>query len=175
MTASISFSGTRTTAPRCASASSASVDVGVVGVRAGAEPRDALVDDGRRVRHRAADRNAGGEVPLDRRGRDRGGDGEDRLVVDDQVADLAEKRLDVLRLDRDHDERGARYRLLIRERGRDAVALAELGHALGAAARGDDVRRQAPARREQPGDERLADLPGAEYGDASLVHCHAAV
>ena len=118
-------------------------DVGVVGVGAGAEPGDSLVDDRRRVRHRADDRDAGGQVALDRGRRDRRGDREDRLVAGDQVADLAEQGLDVLRLDRDHDERRAGDGLLVRERRDDAVPLCELGRR---ARRGGSRRRCRPAR-----------------------------
>ena len=62
------------------------------------------------------------------------------------VADLAEQALDVLRLHRDDDERGARRRVVVRERGLDAVALAKLGDPLGAARRRGDLAGLAPAR-----------------------------
>ena len=45
----------------------------------------------------------------------------------DFVADLAEQRLDVLRLDGNHDESCADDGFLVREGGDDAVALMELG------------------------------------------------
>ena len=54
-------------------------------------------------------------------------------------ADLAEQRLDVLRLHGEHDEPGARDRLGVRERRLDAVALAQLGGALLAARGRDDL------------------------------------
>ena len=120
-------------------------DVGVVGVGAGTETRNPFVDDGRRVRHRSHDRDSRRQVTLDRGSRDRRRDGEERLLARDQVADLAEQRLDVLRLDGDHDERGLRDGLLVRERGRDAVPLGELRHSLRPAAGRDDVVRYAPA------------------------------
>ena len=59
--------------------------------RGNIEPGDAFVNDRGGVRHRPHDGHAGSEVTLDRRGRDRGRDREDRLIVGDQVADLAEQ------------------------------------------------------------------------------------
>ena len=79
-------------------------EVVVACVRACAEPGDALVDRRGRVRHRAQDGHAVGEVPLDLRGRDRGRDREHGLLRREQPADLAEQHVEVLRLDGDHDE-----------------------------------------------------------------------
>ena len=86
----------------------------------------------------------------------------------DEAADLAEQPLDVLRLDRDDDERGARRGVVVRERRRDPVALAELRDALGAARGRGDLLGRPPPRRQEPGDERLADPPGAEDRDLPL-------
>ena len=83
------------------------------------------------------------------------------------MADLAEQRLDVLRLDGDHHELGAVDRHHVRVGRLDAVGLTELFEALVATRRDDEVPRLAPAGREQAGDERLADLAGAEDCDPS--------
>ena len=80
----------------------------------------------------------------------------------EQVADLAEQRLDVLRLDREHDDVGALDRLGVRGRRLDAVALAQLGGPLLAPRARDDV---GPVGATQPGEQRLADLAGAENRD----------
>ena len=121
--------------------------VRVVGMRARAEPGDAFVDDRGRVRHRTADRDAvGARCRSIDHGRDRRGDGEDRLLGRDQVADLAEQRFDVLRLDGDDDECRARDGLAVRERRGDAVPLARAADALLATARGDDVSRRHASR-----------------------------
>ena len=80
VTASISFSGTRTTAPRWASASSASVTCASSACAPAQSPATpSWTTDGvfGIARH---DGDAGREVALDRRGRDRRGDREDRLV-----------------------------------------------------------------------------------------------
>ena len=106
-----------------------------------------------------------GSLSLDARGRYRGRDGEDGLLGEDERPDLAEQPLDVLRLDGDDDERGAGRGVVVRERRLDPVAVAQLGDALGPARRRRDLRRLAPARRQQPGDERLADSTGAEDRD----------
>ena len=79
------------------------------------------------------------------------------------------KPLDVLRLDGDDDERRAGGCIVVRERGVDAVALAELCDALGSAARRGDLRRLAPAGRQEPGDQRLADPARAEDRDLARV------
>ena len=76
-------------------------------MRAGAQPSHAFVDGGRSVRHRAEHGNPIGDVPLDLRSRNRCGDRQHRLLRREQVADLAEQRVEVLGLDRDHDERCA--------------------------------------------------------------------
>ena len=94
---------------------------------------------------------------------------------DEQAADLAEQHVDVLRLDGDHDERRAGDGLGVRERRADAVSLGELRRALLAAAARDDLGRLAPARADEAGDQRLADLPGAEDRDAASVDGHAGV
>ena len=96
------------------------------------------------------------------RGRDRRRDRDDRLAGFDQVADLAEQRLDVLRLDGEHDHVGAADRLVVRGRRLDAVPLAQLGGALLAPARRDDV---GPVGATQPGEQRLADPARAENCD----------
>ena len=136
-------------------------------------PGDALVDGRGRVRHRPHDRDGLGEVRLDRRGRDRGRHGEDGLLRCQQPADLAEQRLEVLRLDRDDDERRSRDRLGVRERADDAVPLDQLVDALLPAAGDHDLLRVAPAVGEQAREQRLADLAGAEDRDPPRVDGHA--
>ena len=79
------------------------------------------------------------------------------------MADLAEERLDVLRLDGEDDDVGALDRLGVRGGRLDAVALVELGGALLAPGARDDV---CPVGATQPGEERLADLAGAENRDS---------
>ena len=64
----------------------------VVRVGAGAEAGHALVHDRGRVRHRADDGNAVGDLRFDRARRDRGGDREHGLLGGEQTADLAEQR-----------------------------------------------------------------------------------
>ena len=130
MTASMYGSETRTTAPRWRSASSASVRCSSPAWAPAQTPAIPSCTIDGRVRHRPDDRHARGEVALDRRGRDRGRDREHRLLGLDQRADLAEQRLDVLRLDGDDDERGAGCGLGVRERDVDAVPLAQLVGAL---------------------------------------------
>ncbi len=147
-------------------------DVCIVGMRSCAEAGDSLVDDRWRVRHRTDDWHARREVTLDRGGRNCCRHRQDRLVDRDQVTDLAEQGLDVLWLDRDHDERCAGDGLGARQRRNDPVALFELGHTLGAAARCDDVGRFAPPGREQPGDEGFTDLPRPEDCNSPLAQCH---
>ena len=146
----------------------------VVGVRAGADAGDALVHERGRIRHRAHDRHAGREARLDLRGRDRGGDREDRLFGREQPADLPEQDVEVLRLHSDHDQPGAGDRFRIRERRLDAMALGELLQPLLAPPGDGDVARLPPARAEQPSEQRLADLPGAEDRDLP-VRSHGAV
>ena len=80
-------------------------------------------------------------------------------------ADLRQQRLDVLRLHGDDDEAGARDGLGVRERRLDAVPLVQLVGALLPPRGDDDVALLPPARAEQAGDERLADLPAAEDRD----------
>lgn len=69
----------------------------------------------------------------------------------DEAAHLAEERLDVLRLDRDHDERRPGDRLRVGERRRHAVALLELGDPLlapGVAAISSGFRQSEEGSRE---------------------------
>jgi hypothetical protein len=136
-------------------------------VRAGAEAGHSLVHHRRRVGHRANDghavRNAGLDLPCG----DRRRDGENRLLGSEQRPDLLEQRVDVLWLDGDDDERGAADGVGIRGGRLDAVARSELGGALLAPARNDDV---GPARGEQAGEQRLADPAPAEDCQPSLRH-----
>ena len=67
-----------------------------------------------------------------------------------EAADLAQENVEVLRLHGDHDQRGSARRLGVRERRADAVALLELVEAFGPAARGHEVARLSPARRADP-------------------------
>ena len=144
-------------------------EVLVARVRAGADAGHALVHGRRRVRHRAHDRHAVGDPRLDVRGRDRGRDREDGLLAaSSSGADLAEQRVDVLRLHRDDDERGARDRVGVRGRRLDAVPLAQLVDARSASRVGDDDLVAAPAGAEQPGEQRLADL-AARRGSRSAL------
>src|SRR5262249_57036665 len=83
--------------------------------------------------------------------------------------------VDVLRLHRDHDERRPSGGIRVGERRPDPVALVQLGEPLGAPSGRDDVAGRAPLRREQPGDEGLADLSGAEDRNPLWVYCHGAI
>ena len=74
------------------------------------------------------------------------------------MADLAEQRLDVLRLDGEHDDVGALDRLGVRGRRLDPVALAQLARA--SSRRAEAMRFAQSAT--QPGEQRFADLAGAE-------------
>src|SRR5439155_4621124 len=94
------------------------------------------------------------------------------LLRREQTADLAEQRVEVLRLDRDHDKRGAADRIGVGERRLDAVPLGELVDPLLAAARDDDLLGPAPAGAEQPREQRLADLAAAEDRDAPAFSSH---
>ena len=80
-----------------------------------------------------------------------------------------EQRLDVLRLHREDDERGARGGLDIARRRLHAVPLHELRDALVASRRRRELGRLTPAGGEEPGDQRFADPPGAEDRDTPLV------
>ena len=123
------------------------------------------MDGGRRVRHRPHDGHAVRELRLDRGGRYGRGHGEHGLLRRQRRADLGQQRLEVLRLHGDDDEPGARDGLGVRERRLDAVPLVQLVGALLAARGDDDLALLPPARRQQAGDERLADLPAAEDRD----------
>ena len=148
-------------------------DVGIVGVGAGAEPGDPLMDGRRRVRHGPHDGDARCEMLLDRRRRGCGGDGEHRLLGRDRRSDLAEEPFDVLGLHGYDDEGRTRRRLDVVHRRGDAVSLGELDESFRTAARRDDVLRPAPARREEARDQRLADPAGAQHRDTPLVDRHA--
>src|SRR5213079_374585 len=87
-----------------------------------------------------------------------------------QAADLAEQPVEILRLDRDHDERGSRHRFGVRQRAAYAVALLQLGYAFLAPPRDHEVTRLAPAGRDQSCEQGLADLPPAEDGDLARGH-----
>jgi hypothetical protein len=137
-----------------------------------AQPGDALVDGRRRVRHGAQHRHAVGQVLLDLRSWHRGGDREDGLLGRDHRRHLAEQDVEVLRLDGDDDEAGARGSLAVRERRLDGVLVGQLLDALRAPAGDDDLVRRAPARAEEAGEERLADLASAEDCDAPAVDGH---
>jgi len=125
----------------------------VAGMRARAEPGDALVHGRGRVRHRAQHWHAVAQVLLDLRGRHSGRHREHRLLRGEEPADLAEEDLEVLWLDRDHDEGGARDGVGVRERRLDAVALGQLVDPLLAPPADDDLLRLAPARGEQTGEQ----------------------
>src|SRR4029077_13141386 len=89
------------------------------------------------------------------------------LLRRQDAADLAEQRVEVLRLDGDHDERGASDSFGVRERDPNAVALFELARSLLVADGRDDLSRLAPAAAQQPAQERFADRAGAQDGDAA--------
>ena len=138
------------------------------GVRAGTDAGDTLVHERGRVRHRTHDGNARRESRLDLGGGNRGGDREHRLLRCQEPADLAEQDVEVLRLDCDHDERGVGDSFRIGERRLDAVPVGHLLQPFLAPSGDDDIPRLAPAGTEQPGEERLADLAGAEDGNPSI-------
>ena len=139
----------------------------VAGVGARADSGHPLVHERRCVRHRPDDGHAGRQPRFDLGRRDRCRDGEDRLLRRYEPADLAEQRVEVLGLDRDHDEAGTGDGLRVGERRPDAVTSGHFADALLAPAGRDDLLRGAPAGAEQPGEERLADLPAAEDRDLS--------
>src|SRR5439155_20744728 len=99
-------------------------------------------------------------------GRNGRGDGKDRLTGYERRPHLSEQRVEVLRLHCDHDEPRSVGRLAVRKSRLDREAIAQLGGALLATARGNDLLRLPPFGRKQPGKQRLADLPAAEDGDA---------
>ena len=105
----------------------------LVRVRARAEPCHALVDGGRPVRHRPHDRDTFREPPLDRCGRDRGGNRQYRGLRAEQAADLSQQLVEVLRLHGDHYQGGAAHGFGVRRRGLDAIPLRQLGGSLLAA------------------------------------------
>ena len=164
MIASIASSGTRTTRPRCAQHVFRQREVLVAGMRAGADARHALVHDRRRVRHRPHDGHAVGDARLDVRGRDRRRDREDGLLGCEQRPISLEQRVDVLRLHRDDDDRGAADRV-----ARSTVVASTPWRSCSSATRSsrrrgdDDV---APAGAEQAGEQRLADAAAADDRDA---------
>ena len=129
----------------------------------------------RSPRGRSRDRSASLVRPGRRRrcdarspGRDRGGDREHSLFRLD-AADLAEQRLEVLRLDGDHDERGTRYGLGVR----NVTCTPWRSSSSRAAPRRAPWRRSRPARAsraQQSAQERLADRAGAQDRDAAGVH-----
>ena len=142
----------------------------VVGVRARADPRHALVHGGGRVRHRAHDRDAVCDPLLDVRGRDGGRDRDEGLLGRQVLSDLAEQDVDVLRFDGDDDDPGAGDRRRV-VRGRlGAVAFVELGVSLVTPGRDDDLGGIAPAGAEQAGEEGLPDPAAAEDRDLALAH-----
>ena len=109
MIASSASSGTRTTAPRCDSASSGEVEVLVA--RRARRPRARRCPRGRSTGCSASPARPARRrkaVLSIRARRYRGRDRENRLLGEDQRADLAEQALDVLRLHRDDDERRRR-------------------------------------------------------------------
>ena len=126
--------------------------VRVVGVRAGAEARDALVDDRRRVRHRAHDRDAGA------RRRSIAAVGIAAAIESTVCSGVSRPPISPSSVSMScgltaiTTSAAPRDRLRVRERGRDAVPLGELGDALGAPRGG---RRCRPASR-QPDDSSPA-------------------
>src|SRR5207342_2078522 len=90
----------------------------------------------------------------------------------EQPADLAEQAVEVLRLDRDHDESGAGNGVGVLERRFDAVALRELVDSLLSATGDDDLLRLAPTGAEQAGKKRLSDLAAPQDGDSTAVGRH---
>ncbi|OLE30223.1 MAG: hypothetical protein AUG43_03985 [Actinobacteria bacterium 13_1_20CM_3_68_10] len=120
-------------------------EVWLVRVGARAHACDPLMHDRRRVRHRAHDGNALRQALLDRRGRNRSSDREDGLVRADDRCDLLEQDVEVLRLDRDHDQGRIGDRVGIRQRRLHAEFFPKLVHALLSSPGRDDLARLAPA------------------------------
>ena len=136
--------------------------VAVVRVRTRAETRHPLVHGGRRVRHRAQYRDAVRKMPLDLLRRHRGRDREHRLFGRDLRPDLAQQGFEILGLHGDDDEGRVRDSVRVGQRRLDLVAIRQFVEPLLAPAGDDDLRRLAPARAEQPGKERFADLASTE-------------
>jgi hypothetical protein len=146
--------------------------VRVVRMSASAQTGHALVHHRRGVRHGAAHRHTLGQVCLDARGRDGRRDAENRLLRRDGAGDIGQQALDVLGLDRQHDESRSRRGLGIRAGDGDAEALPQLRPAFFSSRGGDDVARRTPARREQACHQCLADPPRTENRDPALVYRH---
>ena len=129
--ASIALSGTRTTAPRCDSASSARSRCSSPACAPAASPAipsctvDGVFGIARTTGTPADSRLSMREVWMAAATDSTVCSGPSRPPI------VAEQALDVLRLDRDDDECRACRGVAVRERGVDAVALAQLGHALG--------------------------------------------
>ena len=118
------------------------LQMGVVGVLARRDPGHPLMHDRRSVRHGSDHRHGLVQLVLDRGRRDGSHDRQDRLLRPDVCRDGREERIDVLRLDREHDDLGPL----------DGSAVVELGV---------DSRASAVVLRGAPGCERSRRCPPA--------------
>jgi hypothetical protein len=107
-------------------------------------------------------------MALDELAGNRGRDREHGLVRLHGAPDLREQALDVLGLDRDHDNLGALHALDVGERGLDPVALPQIGEVLLVPRGGNNLLGPAPAGRQEARDEGLPRFPGAQDGDAAV-------
>jgi 2,4-dienoyl-CoA reductase-like NADH-dependent reductase (Old Yellow Enzyme family) len=126
----------------------------------------------RGVGHGAHDAHPVAHLSLDGGDGDAGGDGDDQLRGVERRGDLLEELVHRLRLHREeHDGRLAR-RLGVALAEPHAVALDQLGPALGPAVGAEDLLGAGDAGPEQPLHQRLGHVAGAEEGDG-LPEWHA--
>jgi len=94
------------------------------------------------------------------------------LLRADDGPDLRQEDVEVLRLDRDHDQGCVGYCVCVRQRRLHAELFPELVDALLPSPRRDDLARLSPATAEQAGDQRFADRARAEHRNPPFAHRH---
>ena len=110
-----------------------------------------------------------GQVPLDERRPDPGGEADDQVVLGQRLADLLEQRLHVLGLHREHERGGPTYGLRVGQRGGDPQLVVRAPAARSSRRAVTTSSPSArPLRPDQAGQKRLAHAPAAEKGDPSL-------
>ena len=167
--ASSDVSGTRTTAPRCESASSARSRCSSPACAPAQRPAmpswtvDGVFGIARTTGTRSASRLSIRDVGI--------AAATERTVCSGRISVPISPRRPSMScgLTAMTTRRRAGGRVVVGQRCLDAVALAQLGDALGPTGSRGDLGRLAPARREQPGDQRLADASGAEDRDLPRV------
>src|SRR3954447_8381200 len=132
--------------------------------------RHRLVDHHRHVRHHAHHRHVFGQVLLHERGPDPRREADHEGCRGHVRADLAEQRVDVLRLGHQDERAGPLRRLGVVQRRSDPVLATELARTLVAPAGHHDLVGGSAARPDQPADQGLPHLAAAEECHGALGH-----